>query len=74
MLKAGFDGVEIHAANGWLPDQFLQTNTNTWTDEYGGTVENRVHLVLEITDAVVKVVGADRVGIRLSLFLTMLSR
>jgi len=72
VLKAGFDGVEIHAANGYLPDQFLQTVTNTRTDEYGGAVENRVRFVLEVTDAVVKAVGANRVGIRLSPFLTML--
>jgi NADPH2 dehydrogenase len=65
--KAGFDGVEIHAANGYLPDQFLQTNTNERTDEYGGPeVRNRVRFVLEITSAVVAAIGADRVGIRLS--------
>lgn len=66
VLKAGFDGVEIHAANGYLPDQFLQTNTNTRTDEYGGSIENRTRFVLEIADAVVKAVGAERTGIRLS--------
>ena len=66
VLKAGFDGVEIHAANGYLPDQFLQTNSNTRTDEYGGSIENRVRFVLEIADAVVKAVGANKVGIRLS--------
>ena len=64
--KAGFDGVEIHAANGYLPDQFLQTNTNVRTDAYGGSIENRVRFVLEIVDAVVKAVGANKVGIRLS--------
>ena len=64
--KAGFDGVEIHAANGYLPDQFLQTNTNKRTDEYGGPVRNRVRFVLEVTDAIASAVGADRVGIRLS--------
>jgi len=65
--KAGFDGVEIHAANGYLPDQFLQTNTNERTDEYGGPeVHNRVRFALEVTDAVVNAVGADRVGIRIS--------
>ena len=63
---AGFDGVEIHAANGYLPDQFLQTNTNTRTDSYGGSVENRARFVLEITEAVVNAVGANKVGIRLS--------
>ncbi|KAH9044851.1 FMN-linked oxidoreductase [Lactarius hengduanensis] len=66
VLKAGFDGVEIHAANGYLPDQFLQTNSNTRTDEYGGSVENRTRFVLEIADKVVEAVGADKVGIRLS--------
>jgi len=66
VLKAGFDGVEIHSANGYLPDQFLQTNTNTRTDEYGGSIENRARFVLEIADAVVKAVGAERVGIRFS--------
>ena len=66
VLRAGFDGVEIHAANGYLPDQFLQTNSNTRTDAYGGSVQNRARFVLEVTDAVVKSVGADRVGIRLS--------
>ncbi|KAI0255565.1 FMN-linked oxidoreductase [Lactifluus subvellereus] len=65
--KAGFDGVEIHAANGYLPDQFLQTNTNERTDEYGGPeVRNRVRFVLEVIGATVSAVGADRVGIRLS--------
>ena len=66
VLGAGFDGVEIHAANGYLPDQFLQTNTNKRTDSYGGSVENRARFVLEITEAVVKAVGANKVGIRLS--------
>ena len=66
VLGAGFDGVEIHAANGYLPDQFLQTVTNARTDSYGGSVENRVRFVLEITEAVVNAVGANKVGIRLS--------
>ena len=66
VLGAGFDGVEVHAANGYLPDQFLQTNTNKRTDSYGGSVENRARFVLEITEAVVKAVGANKVGIRLS--------
>ena len=71
VLKAGFDGVEIHSASGFLPDQFLQTVSNQRTDEYGGSVENRLRFVLEVTDAVVEAVGANRVGIRLSPFLTM---
>ena len=66
VLGAGFDGVEIHAANGYLPDQFLQTNTNQRTDSYGGSVGNRMRFVLEITEAVVNAVGANRTGIRFS--------
>jgi NADPH2 dehydrogenase len=66
VLGAGFDGVEIHAATGYLPDQFLQTNTNERTDSYGGSVENRARFVLEVTEAVVKAVGANKVGIRFS--------
>ena len=65
-LAAGFDGVEIHAANGYLLDQFLRDKTNQRTDAYGGTVENRARLLMEVTAAVVKVWGGDRVGIRLS--------
>ena len=64
--KAGFDGVEIHGANGYLPDQFLQDVSNTRTDEYGGSVENRTRFVLEIVDAVAKAVGEKKTGIRLS--------
>lgn len=63
---AGFDGVEIHAANGYLIDQFLQDSSNHRTDEYGGSIENRARLLLEITDAVVSVWGADRVGVHLA--------
>ncbi len=65
---AGFDAVEIHSANGYLLDQFLQDGTNRRTDNYGGSIENRARLTLEVVDAVVKVWGADRVGIRLSPF------
>lgn len=64
--EAGFDGVEIHGANGYLLDQFLEDNTNQRTDEYGGTVENRARLLLEVVEAVADVWGADRVGLRLS--------
>jgi N-ethylmaleimide reductase len=65
-LRAGFDGVEIHGANGYLPDQFLQDGTNKRTDEYGGPIENRARFLLEITEAAISVWGADRVGVRLS--------
>src|ERR1700747_502605 len=65
-LRAGFDGVEIHGANGYLPDQFLQDGTNKRTDEYGGPIENRARFLLEITKAAISVWGADRVGVRLS--------
>lgn len=64
--KAGFDGVEIHGANGYLLDQFLQDSTNQRTDLYGGCIENRARLMLEVTDAAVSVWGAGRVGVHLS--------
>ncbi|MGP9802583.1 alkene reductase [Rheinheimera sp. NSM] len=64
--KAGFDGVEIHGANGYLLDQFLQDSTNKRTDNYGGSIENRARLMLEVTDAVVSVWGAGRVGMHLA--------
>ena len=63
--RAGFDGVEIHAANGYLIDQFLQDSTNHRTDRYGGSVENRARFLLEITEAVSEVRGSDRVGVHL---------
>ncbi|MEV1025643.1 alkene reductase [Streptomyces sp. NPDC050264] len=63
---AGFDGVELHAANGYLIDQFLQDNTNQRTDRYGGSVENRARFLLEVLDALIEAVGAGRVGVRLS--------
>ena len=63
---AGFDGVEIHGANGYLLDQFLQDKTNRRTDRYGGSIENRARLMLEVTDAVVDVWGAGRVGMHLA--------
>lgn len=65
-LKAGFDGVEIHAANGYLLDQFLRDGSNKRTDNYGGSFENRARLLLEVTKAVVETAGADKVGIRIS--------
>jgi N-ethylmaleimide reductase len=65
-LAAGFDGVEIHGANGYLPDQFLRDGVNKRTDDYGGSVENRGRFLLEVVDAVTGVWGKDRVGVRLS--------
>ncbi|MDD5276830.1 MAG: alkene reductase [Methylovulum sp.] len=65
-LTAGFDGVEIHGANGYLLDQFLRDGTNQRTDSYGGNIENRCRLLLEVAAAVVAACGAERVGIRLS--------
>jgi len=65
-MEAGFDGVEIHAANGYLLQQFLSDKTNKRTDRYGGSIENRTRIVVEVVDAVTKVWGGDRVGIRLS--------
>ncbi|NUO49710.1 MAG: alkene reductase [Polyangiaceae bacterium] len=64
--RAGFDGVEIHGANGYLLDQFLQDSTNRRTDEYGGPIENRARLMLEVTDAVSSVWGPGRVGMHLA--------
>ncbi|GAB3256805.1 alkene reductase [Chitinimonas naiadis] len=64
--EAGFDGVEVHAANGYLLEQFLRDSTNQRQDRYGGSIENRARLTLEVTEAVAEVWGADRVGLRLS--------
>ncbi|HYG91506.1 MAG TPA: alkene reductase [Azospirillum sp.] len=66
VFDAGFDGVEIHGANGYLIDQFLRDGTNKRTDEYGGSIENRARFLLEVTEAVVNAIGAERVGVRLS--------
>ncbi|EXJ78902.1 hypothetical protein A1O3_08402 [Capronia epimyces CBS 606.96] len=65
-MEAGFDGVEIHGANGYLLDQFLHDNVNVRTDAYGGNIENRCRFPLEVIKAVVAAIGADKVGIRLS--------
>ncbi len=65
-IRAGFDGVEIHGANGYLLDQFLRSGSNHRTDAYGGSIENRARLLLEVIQAVVQEIGADRVGLRLS--------
>ncbi|MGY4306929.1 N-ethylmaleimide reductase [Bradyrhizobium sp. USDA 4369] len=65
-IAAGFDGIEVHGANGYLLDQFLRETANVRTDAYGGSIENRARLLLEVTDVVSKQIGADRVGVRLS--------
>jgi N-ethylmaleimide reductase len=65
-MAAGFDGVEIHGANGYLLEQFIKDGANTRTDAYGGSIENRARLLLEVTAAVAKEIGADRTGVRLS--------
>lgn len=65
-LEAGFDGVEVHAGNGYLLDQFLRSSTNRRTDAYGGGKENRARLLLEVMEAVCNEIGSDRVGLRLS--------
>lgn len=65
-MRAGFDGVEVHSANSYLLDQFLRDSTNKRTDHYGGSIENRARLTLEVTAAIVEIWGNDRVGIRLS--------
>jgi len=65
-IAAGFDGVEIHGANGYLLDQFLRDGSNQRSDAYGGSIENRARLMLEVTEAVRDAVGADRTGIRIS--------
>ncbi|MEM7180373.1 MAG: alkene reductase [Spirochaetota bacterium] len=65
-IHAGFDGVEIHAANGYLPDQFLNIKSNTRTDEYGGSIENRTRFVLEVVEKTVAAIGSEKTGIRFS--------
>jgi len=65
-LQAGFDGVEVHAANGYLLDQFLRDGSNQRTDQYGGSHENRARLLMQVVQAVIDVAGADKVGVRLS--------
>ena len=64
--KAGFDGVEVHGANGYLLDQFLQDKTNHRDDDYGGSIENRARLMMEVTDACIDVWGPARVGMHLA--------
>ena len=65
-MGAGFDGVEVHGANGYLLDQFIESGTNRRTDAYGGPVENRARLLPEVVETVTRVWGSDRVGVRLS--------
>ncbi|MCX5381196.1 alkene reductase [Streptomyces sp. NBC_00091] len=65
-IEAGFDGVEVHAGNGFLLHQFLAENSNQRTDQYGGSVENRVRFAIEVIEAVSERIGADRVGVRIS--------
>jgi N-ethylmaleimide reductase len=65
-LEAGFDGVELHAASGYLPEQFLSSGTNQRTDRYGGSLENRTRFILEVLSAMIDEAGSDRVGIKIS--------
>lgn len=65
-IEAGFDGVELHAANGYLMDQFLNTASNQRTDQWGGSIQNRARFVLEVAKATVAAIGAERVGMRIS--------
>lgn len=65
-IRAGFDGVQLHGANGYIIDQFLRDSSNQRTDDYGGSIENRARLLLEVTQALVDAIGSDRVAVRLS--------
>ncbi|HEX7683661.1 MAG TPA: alkene reductase [Trinickia sp.] len=65
-LQAGFDGVELHAASGYLPEQFLSSGTNQRTDRYGGSLENRARFIVEVLEAMIEEAGSDRVGIKIS--------
>lgn len=70
-IEAGFDGVELHAANGYLVNQFIDSEANTRTDEYGGSIENRLRFLGEVVDAMNDAIGADRVGVRLAPFTSL---
>ena len=65
-VAAGFDGVEVHAANGYLLEQFIRPNSNVRTDQYGGSIEGRARFVLEVVDGIVEAIGREKVGIRFS--------
>ena len=65
-MEAGFDGIEIHAANGYLFEQFINGALNTRTDRYGGSIENRLRFVLEALDAITEAIGGSRTGIRVA--------
>ncbi|MDG3087464.1 alkene reductase [Vibrio hannami] len=70
-IEAGFDGVEIHAANGYLVSQFIDSEANNRTDEYGGSIENRLRFLKEVVEATTQAIGAERVGVRFSPFTTL---
>jgi len=70
-IEAGFDGVELHAANGYLINQFIDSNANNRTDEYGGSIENRLRFLGEVVGALVEAIGAERVGVRLAPFTSL---
>jgi N-ethylmaleimide reductase len=70
-IEAGFDGVELHAANGYLINQFIDSNANNRTDEYGGSIENRLRFLGEVVQVLVEAIGADRVGVRLAPFTSL---
>jgi len=70
-IEAGFDGIELHAANGYLINQFIDSNANNRTDQYGGSIENRLRFLAEVVTAMVDVIGADRVGVRLAPFTSL---